>query len=417
MRRKTTNKNNQRVKQQRSNAAKQVSTTVVKPTPFKDVGGIVGKAINKFQNFINAEAIGKYLGSGIGNIFGSGDYTLTGPAPSYNVFMGSTQAPKFSTGKGTVISHREYLGDIQGTTPFTPTTYPLNPGIASTFPWLSTVASNYQEYRFHGLIFEFRPLITDFVTGGSPGVIVMSTVYNADAPVFASKQQMENSEYATSVKPTCGLMHAIECANNQTILPEKFVRTGAVPVGQDLRMYDLGNTVVATQLNPSQNLGEIWVSYNVEFFKPILNSAPNSDLIPSALVARSSTTSASPLGVVNVSTVGTLDLVVSATGLQWTAQPQQNYTLTIVWYGPGGTFLYPTINSLSGLAGNKIWFGRTSDNTTDTLAPAPTSATFNFSSICTNLNPGLVGISFTTATIPGGWKGDILVTAITQSIV
>lgn len=184
-------------------------------------------------------------------------------------------------------------------------------------------------------------------------------------------------------------------------------------------MYDLGNTVVATQLNPAQNLGEIWVSYNVEFFKPILNTAPNSDLIPTALVSRGICTSGSPFGTVNVSTVGTLDLVVTGSGLQWTAQPQQTYSLEIAWYGPSsGGFTYPTINSLSGLVGNKIWFGRTSDNTTDTLAASPTSATFTYSAICNNLNPGLVGISFAGATIPAStWKTDIMVTAITQSIV
>jgi hypothetical protein len=161
-------------------AVKQLSV-VKKPKakPFRDTGGIVGNRIGgMFGNASAGRGIGRWLGTGIGSIFGSGDYTLAGSQPMYNVMMNGSQIPKFdSTRQTNVVCHREYLKDFTGTTGFSLNTFSLNPGLADTFPWLSTVASSYQEYKFHGLVFEFRSLITDFVTGGAPGVIIMATNY------------------------------------------------------------------------------------------------------------------------------------------------------------------------------------------------------------------------------------------------
>lgn len=253
--------------------------SVKRKTPYADAGGTVGTLLGGMFNRPNlGKAIGRYLGTGIGSIFGSGDYTLTGMQPQYNVLTNGAQIPKFDQSRhSTVISHREYLGDITGTTAFTIQEYALNPGMANTFPWLSSVAVQFQEYRIHGMIFEFRPLITDFVTAGQPGVVVMATNYNAEAAPYTTKQQMENSEFAVSVKPTCNLIHGIECAGNQTILPQRYVRNGSLPTDVDLQLYDYGKFQFATQGNPVAVIGELWVSYTIEFFKPILTPDLASD--------------------------------------------------------------------------------------------------------------------------------------------
>jgi hypothetical protein len=244
-----------------------------KPTPFSDVGSTLGTAIGSmFGGPGVGRNIGRWLGSGIGSIFGSGDYTMVGSRPSYNVLTNGTQIPKFSSTHATnIVCHREYLGDISGTVSFTNTAYPLNPGMFQTFPWLATQAQGYQEYKFHGLIFEFRPLITDFASTGLPGVIVMSTNYNADVPNYVNKQQMENAEFAVSTKPTMALIHGIECDMQQTILPQRYVRSGTVSSGQDLRLYDYGNFQFATQGNTSTpvlvNCGSLIVlNFSNQFF-------------------------------------------------------------------------------------------------------------------------------------------------------
>jgi len=166
----------------------------------------------------------------------------------------------------------------------------LNPGDNQTFPWLSTIASSYSQYRFHGVVFEFKSLITDFVVGGAPGVVVLSTNYNADDPAFTNKRQMENSEFAVAIKPTEPIMHMIECDPKQTSINELYVRVGNNPTGVDKKTTDMGNFQIATQGNPTQLLGELWVTYCVEFFKPEL---PSVGLSFTSHITRFSTGSAS----------------------------------------------------------------------------------------------------------------------------
>lgn len=312
-----------------------------KPTPFRDVGGIVGSQLGEMFRLPMLKGVGRWLGTGIGSIFGSGDYSLVGGLPKSNILMNGAQIPQFSSTNATnIVCHREYLGDVSGTSVFTNSSYPLNPGMNQTFPWLSTIAQNYQEYKFHGLIFEFRSLVTDFVTSGAPGVVIMATNYNSDAPNYVNKQQMENSEYAVATKPTVNLIHGVECATSQTVLPQSYVRSGPVPVGIDLRTYDLGNFQLATQGNPVQLLGELWVTYCVEFFKPILFSSPGLSGHISRILAGPTV----PFGQTATLATGDLTITVlpSFDTIVWPVVPGASYLVDINWKGANTTITYPT---------------------------------------------------------------------------
>lgn len=327
---------------QRKQPKKQTTTP---RTPFKDVGGIVGRSLGgMFGQADIGRNVGKWLGTGIGSIFGSGDYVMSNSA-EYNIFTNNNQIPKFSTTKQTnVVCHREFLGSITGATAFTNRSYPLNPGLSSSFPWLSSIASQYQEYRIHGMIFEFRPLITDYVLNGAPGVVVMATNYNANDPLYVSRQQIENTEYATSVKPTVGLIHGIECAADFTANPIKYVRSGAVGT-EDLRLYDMGNFQFVSQNNPAQDLGELWVSYCVEFFKPTISEEIDT-VTASHHTFFTGATTASPMGTVSFINVGNL-LVTARTGtsMSFTAIAGQTYYVSYNWTGTGAGVAYtaPTL--------------------------------------------------------------------------
>lgn len=364
--------------------------------------------------------IGKFLGNGIAAIMGQGDYQMVGAQPGYNVLTNGSQIPKFSTSERTnIICHREYLGDIvgAGSNTFTNVAYPLNPGMSQTFPWLSTVAENFQEYRWHGIIFEFRPLITDFVTSGAPGVVVMATNYNADAPTYSTKQAMENSEFAVSVKPTTGLIHGIECATPLTTLPQRYVRSGAVPPNQDLRLYDYGNFQFANQTNLTQTLGELWVSYCVEFFKPVLPTDVGGN-IPSGHVCRSGVGNIVPLGTATTQASGSLNLSVTSTNFSFSAQPGQQYLLNVYWSGttiPSTAF---PLFSYTGVSLKTYW-----NNDASNLAEAPTnsatSAAMMYGAIvlATITSPGLVTVSLNTSgTLPSAATVDIIVTELDNGV-
>jgi hypothetical protein len=337
-------------------------------TPFSNAGALVGARAGQMFNMPMLKGVGKWLGSGIGSIFGSGDYTIAGAQPSYNVLTNGAQIPKFSSTHATnIVCHREYLGDIMGTATFNNTAYPLNPGMATTFPWLSTIAGNYQEYKFHGIIFEFRPLITDFVTGGAPGVIIMATNYNSDLPVYTTKQIMENSEFAVSVKPTNALIHGVECSPEQTDPIIKYVRNGELVTGQDLKNYDWGSFQFATQSNPIQNLGELWVSYCVEFYKPTLTTTSGPQIAANSFHSnRSTVAGATPLGTIQVTASGSLSATCSSTAITINACPAaQYYQVNITWYGSSVASVAPVLSYTN--ATEKLFYR----NGTDTSVTAP----------------------------------------------
>jgi hypothetical protein len=391
-----------------------------KRTPFADVGSIIGGGVGSMFGFPQAKGIGKWLGSGIGSIFGSGDYQVVGQNPSYNVLANGNQIPKFSTTRATnLVSHREYLGDITGTAAFTNRSYPLNPGSSITFPWLATIAQNYQQYKWHGLIFEFRPLITDFVTSGAPGVVVMATNYNADEPPYSTKQAMENSEYAVSVKPTCNLMHGVECATNQTVLSELYVRPGGIASNLDLKFTDLGNFQFASQGNPVQLLGELWVSYTVEFFKPVLPNDVGGN-VQSITAMRSGVSNTAALGTVPVSSAGDLVnfAVTSPNTLQFTGQPGNLYLVQTVWSGSiAAAFVAPSI-VFTNAELVPIYFN---DSTSAVLLPPPaTPATGAIDQItirCTATSPSLITCTYSLGTYPSGTVSvDILVTQVSDNV-
>lgn len=173
-----------------------------------------------------------------------------------------------------IVRHREYLRDILNTTDFKNISFDLNPGITSTFPWLSQIAMSFSQYRFRGLVFEFKTTSSDTVLSSaastSLGTVVMATQYNALDTPFTNKFEMENWEYSVSTKPSLSCMHPIECAKSQTPVSLLWTRNGPKP--GDERLYDLGNFNIATvgmQGEPGLSaIGELWCSYEIEFFKP-----------------------------------------------------------------------------------------------------------------------------------------------------
>lgn len=127
--------------------------------------------------------------------------------------------------------------------------YPINPGDSKTFPWLSSIADKFEQYRIEGIIFEYKSLYSDAVVtqNGSIGSIILATDYNAGAPLFQSKQAMENYQFAQSSKPSNSIIHPVECARSQNVLSELYIRSGAVPSGEDIKTYDFGEFQIASQ--------------------------------------------------------------------------------------------------------------------------------------------------------------------------
>lgn len=173
------------------------------------------------------------------------------------------------------VSKREYVCDIYGPTDsFNVQSFYLNPGLESTFPWLSQIAQNYDGYEPVQMIWTFRSTMTDYATtNGQCGTIIMATNYNPTAAPFTDKQSMMEYAGAMSAKTTDDLLHGIECDPEKSSGSKgKFVRANPVVTGQDLKTYDHGVFQVGVANIPStfinQSIGELWVSYTFKLRNP-----------------------------------------------------------------------------------------------------------------------------------------------------
>ena len=256
------------------------------PRPYARSGSVYRYAAPRPRQY--KQSFGSRVGAMIGDaaqglvkhVTGFGDYKI-----QKNVLLEETNSPPqvINRGKEFVIRKREYIGDVysaagsaNSVSLFNVQRFPIQPGDSSTFPWLSTIADKFEQYRIEGMLFEFKSLYSDAVVtqNGSIGSIVLATEYNAGDTNFLNKQQMENYEFAQSCKPSHSVIHPIECKRSQSVLSELYIRPGAVPAGQDVKTYDFGDFQIASQGIPlgsagaAVNLGELWVSYQIVLIKP-----------------------------------------------------------------------------------------------------------------------------------------------------
>lgn len=131
------------------------------------------------------------------------------------------------------------------------------------------------------MIFEFvstssNSLLSNAASTGL-GSVIMATNYDCLDIPFVDKRAMLNNEFASSSKPSISFIHSIECKQSRTPMTMQYVHTSPFfPVGEHSRMYDLANFYIATEgMQNSSNtsvIGKLFVIYELELFKPRLDS-------------------------------------------------------------------------------------------------------------------------------------------------
>jgi len=242
----------------------------------------LGRGLASIARPIANAGIKKLQDMAIQKISGMGDYSGIINELKANSLIHPTMndtVPAFSNISGGVqIAHREYITDILSSTDFLNRSFSINPAIPETFPWLSAIAVNFEQYHVRGMIFEFKSGSSDALnsTNTALGYVVMTTEYNSLASPYTNKNQMENSQFCVSTKPSKSVIHPIECAPFQTPSQPLYTRlaSGTYVSEGDKRLYDLGNFQVATtgMQAANVNIGELWVSYVIDFYKPVLGT-------------------------------------------------------------------------------------------------------------------------------------------------
>jgi len=247
---------------------------------------------NKTAQMLYDKTIG-----GMGMYTGAGTYLAPGAAtsagPESNDLMSTKSTmdvvPLFhdeAADEGVLYSRREYVSEIYGpptisgvagtaVQPFSIQEFSINPGLEKTFPWLSQIAANFDEYQMQQLCFTFKSTTTESgnQVNGQVGTVIMATNYNAAAPAFDEKFTMMQYAHSVSGRLTESLQAFVECDPDKLSgSPGEYVRTNPVVLGQDLKTYDHGKFQIAiancTSNLANQSIGELWVSYTVRLRKP-----------------------------------------------------------------------------------------------------------------------------------------------------
>jgi hypothetical protein len=192
-------------------------------------------------------------------------------APLARQRINTTRSPNIrSSGVSTRVRHREYIADVAGVVGFSAVTYAVNPGIAATFPWLSTVADRYESYKFHKLHFVFETDKSASTDGSVQGLI------DFDAADSAPTTKANFMGHANAVRSAVWQEFRFDAKAKDLhkFAAERYVRAAALASNLDIKTYDVGNFFMgAAGCADTSVVGELYVEYDVELTTPQLNPA------------------------------------------------------------------------------------------------------------------------------------------------
>lgn len=235
-----------------------------------------GRARTGFNG--GANRANQFRNPGPGSNSGSSGVSATYNLPQ-SLRQGAVRQDSFDA---THIRKCEFIQNVTGTAAFTQAAaFAINPGIAATFPWLSTVAQSWEKFRFRKLVFHY---ITR--TGNNvPGSVLFAPDYDASDAAPSSEQIA--SDYTDSdacppyANPQTGhYVFPLNCARMNSVVQEHFIRTAPLAANQDIKLYDPANAFFFTNDGTAVAWGKIWVEYEVDLFTPQL---PSAGLVPNGV--------------------------------------------------------------------------------------------------------------------------------------
>jgi len=270
------------------------------------------------------------------------------------------QVPRFPpNANGFVLEHREYIGDVFSSSvagAFNLSTYRINPGAFETFPWLSSLACQFEQWEPLGMVVAFKSTSAMYAgTTQALGTVIIASDYDPNDSPYTSKMDMENAQFSMSCKASESMLHPLECDPAQRATRLLFVETDTLS-DTDKKFTTLANLQVATVgvPNASTNLGELWITYSIKFHKPHLcGGALGGNILSATLRNSTSVTAANLLGngaiAEDISNFAftfstTNDITLPAwiqTGLYWVMVRVDSTAV-------GTESNWPTLNTLSG---------------------------------------------------------------------
>jgi len=243
-------------------------------------------------------------------------------AAAYNRNVKTTR-PKMTTlpNGDCVITHTEYVAEVVAGTgtpsPFTSTSYPINPGQAGTFLWLSKIAANYESYVFEKLRFRYETEASSSLGGSA----ILMVDYDAADPAPLNKQAAMAYRGTVRTVPWSATVHNSlreDLAKNKT----NFVRPTLQPGGTDIKSYDIGNLFVISQgvATSAAVLGELHVDYTIRLMTPTSVLLPTT-IFGGATFGANTQTAANPMGIAPTFNAGFLGVTLNNASVFGLATP------------------------------------------------------------------------------------------------
>lgn len=322
---------------------------------LRALGGVGGSALG---GYFGAPVLGASAGNGLGALvsqwLGQGDYSVTENSIVTAVAKGTDSIPSMhKTGQSIVVRHKEYISQIFSTNTFAnQRALVLNPGDSNTFPWLSTLAARFEQYRIRGMVFHYIPTSGYAVSGTNPalGSVMMQTSYRATRDPVATqptdKLEMMNEYWACEAAPCEAFCHPIECSPLENPFNVHYVRTTAVDAGDTPLMYDYGVTYVSTSGMPATNnvVGDLWVSYEIELLKPVIASTVSDPVANADLKLVTGLTGNNMFGTVLTTSANSLPVRAANQTITFPIGTRGRF---VIFLDTAGTFVTPSFGAIS----------------------------------------------------------------------
>lgn len=236
---------------------------------FASVGGALGGPA------------GAMVGRGVSAITGYGDYTVKANSLSNSTMIGemADQVPVFKQqGADIRVRHCEFVTDLvvpADKSAFNSNTFDIDPTSTGTFPWLASVASKYQKFKVKGMVIGYRSTSTDY---NNSGVVAIAVNYDPAETAYASMTDLLNSKFAVSTKPSNSMLAPVECDPSRSPTDGYYVKhvTSTDVSEASIRQTVMGKINIATSgltLDPGATIGQVYVSYDIEFLYPYMHVA------------------------------------------------------------------------------------------------------------------------------------------------
>jgi len=334
--------------------------------------GKIGQAVKKAAKAVIPTAagfLGDYLGGPIaGSLFSTAAAKLTGSGDYHIKSTGAAahEIPAFGNiqDTGINIKNREFIGTVSSSTGLNQWKIGINPGLPDTFPFLSRIASNFEKYRFRGLVFYFKSTAASAfasTTNIAMGQVIITSVPDPAEAQPTTLEAVLNRKDNTVAKPSEDCLHGWECKRGMQVLNEYYIRTSNTGDDQDIRFTDPGYLLLSTNGNPAANMeiGQLWVSYDVDLMVPKLSVSGDGYLIRTdRFINFSGVATATPLGTQagnkDAAEGSTLGCVVSGgtnTLIFPPALDTGTFLVTLSYRSSTGTIESPLISSLNNCTG------------------------------------------------------------------